>query len=82
MNKEKPIIFGTSMVRAIMNTKPGVWPAEPIDPELPFKSMTRRVIEPQPILIHKGDADTIDMWGWDYAKGQEEHWTKILSCSR
>jgi hypothetical protein len=40
----KPIIFSSSMVRAILNTKPGVWPAEPIDPSRPFKWMTRRVV--------------------------------------
>ena len=49
MNKEKPIIFSTPMVQAILNTKPGVWPAEAIDPAKPFKSMTRRVMKPQPI---------------------------------
>jgi len=35
------------MVKAILNTKPDVWPAEPIDPEKPFKSMTRRIIKPR-----------------------------------
>jgi hypothetical protein len=44
--KEKQIIFSGPMVMALFNTKPGVWPAEPIDPERPFKSMTRRVIKP------------------------------------
>jgi len=45
---EKPIIFTPDMVRAILNTKPGVWPPEPIDPGKPFKSQARRVIKPQP----------------------------------
>jgi hypothetical protein len=40
---EKPIIFGTPMVQALLNTKPGIWPAEPIDPAKPFKSQTRRI---------------------------------------
>ena len=46
--KEKPIIFSTPMVKALLNTKPNTWPAEPIDPKEPFKSMTRRVVIPQP----------------------------------
>jgi hypothetical protein len=45
--KEKPIIFSTPMVEAILNTKPGVWPPSAIDPQKPYKSMTRRVIKPQ-----------------------------------
>jgi hypothetical protein len=49
MKKEKPIIFGSPMIKAIDNTKPGVWPAEPIDPSLGFKSMTRRVV-PEKVL--------------------------------
>ena len=46
--KEHPILFSTLMVRALLNTKPNTWPAKPIDPEKPFKSMTRRLIKPQP----------------------------------
>ena len=46
--RQKPILFSTPMVQALLNTKPNVWPAEPIDPGKPFKSMTRRVIKPQP----------------------------------
>lgn len=44
----KPIIFSTSMVRALLNTKPYTWPAKPIDPEKPYKCMTRRLVKPQP----------------------------------
>jgi len=44
----KPIIFSTSGVQALLNTKPGTWPAEPIDPGRSCKSQTRRVIKPQP----------------------------------
>ena len=45
----KPILFSTPMVKALLNTKPNVWPAEPIDAARPFKSQTRRVIKPQPV---------------------------------
>jgi len=48
MTKEKPILFSTLMVTALLNTKPNTWPPKPIDPEKPFKSQTRRVIKPQP----------------------------------
>jgi hypothetical protein len=34
--KEKPILFSTPMAQALLNTKPGAWPAEPIDPDRPF----------------------------------------------
>jgi len=44
----KPIIFCTDMVKALLNTVPGVWPAEPIDASKPCKSQTRRVIKPIP----------------------------------
>jgi hypothetical protein len=47
MSKVKSIIFNTPMVQAILNTKPGVWPAEPIDPVRPYKCMTRQIIELQ-----------------------------------
>jgi hypothetical protein len=28
--KEKPVLFSTPMVQALLNTKPGTWPAEPL----------------------------------------------------
>lgn len=43
--KKRPILFRAEMVRPILNTKPGVWPAEPIDPKQPFKWQTRRTIK-------------------------------------
>jgi hypothetical protein len=46
--KEKPILFSRPMVQALLNTKPGTWPAEPIDPSSPYKWMTRRIVKPQP----------------------------------
>jgi hypothetical protein len=46
---EKPISMSANSVRAIQKTKPGVWPAESLDPYLGFfKWQTRRVVSPQP----------------------------------
>jgi hypothetical protein len=50
--KEKPILFSTPMVQALLNTKPGVWPAEPVDPDKPYKWMTRRIIK-EPVCTDK-----------------------------
>lgn len=47
--RELPIILCGEMVRAFRNCKPDVWPAEPIDPALPWKWQTRRVMKPQPL---------------------------------
>ena len=41
----KPILFSEPMVQALLNTKPGVYPAEPIDARKPCKSQTRRVMK-------------------------------------
>jgi hypothetical protein len=49
----KPILFNTPMVQALLNTKPDVWPAEPIDASKLFKWQTRRVIKPQPTKFAK-----------------------------
>lgn len=38
-----PILFQADMIRAVLNCKPNVWPAEPIDPSKPFKWQTRRI---------------------------------------
>lgn len=48
----KGISFLTPMVLALLNTKPGVWPAEPIDPNKPFKWQTRRIVKPQPTKLY------------------------------
>lgn len=52
--KEKGIPFNEEMVRAILNTKPGVWPAEAIDPSKPWKWQTRRLMKPQPAFEKDG----------------------------
>jgi hypothetical protein len=46
--KSHGILFKAPMVRALLNTRPNVWPPEPIDPALPCKGQTRRIIKPQP----------------------------------
>jgi hypothetical protein len=62
------------MARAISNMKPGVWPAEPINPSEPFKWQTRRVVKPQPpdttcqLIVEYGKLKEIwrgDCWVWD-----------------
>ena len=45
----KGILFKDEMVRAICNTLPDVWPAQPIDAGLPCKWQTRRRVNPQPM---------------------------------
>jgi len=54
---EHQILFKPDMIRAILNCKPNVWPAKPIDADEPFKWQTRRVIKPQPL----------DQW-YDYGR--------------
>lgn len=49
LTKPHGILFKAEMVRAILNTKPNVWPAEPIDGGKPFKWQTRRIMKPQPV---------------------------------
>ena len=52
----KPILFNTPMVQALLNTKPGIYPVEPIAPNRPCKSQTRRVMKPQP--KHRAEPDS------------------------
>lgn len=47
-DKSRGMLFSAPMVLSLLNTKPGVWPAEPIDPSKPFKSQTRRLLKEQP----------------------------------
>ena len=56
----KPILFSTPMAQALLNTKPGTWPAEPIDPEEPFKWQTRRVVKTQPEIDTRYEAAVIE----------------------
>jgi hypothetical protein len=58
------------MVQALLNTKPDVWPAEPIDASKPFKWQTRRVIKPQPANVapRKEDGCVISAYGKNMAR--------------
>jgi hypothetical protein len=60
--KEKPIVFSTPMVHALLNTRAGVWPAEPIDSGKPFKWQTRRVVKPQPDTDKEGTINIKGFW--------------------
>ena len=46
--REKGLILCEDLYWASLNQTPDVWPAVPIDASLPCKSVTRRVIVPQP----------------------------------
>ncbi len=71
-------LFKGEMVKAILNTKPDVWPAEPIDLERPFKWQTRRIVKPQPtndlkwggwMLDTTGDQSKVGSAMWDDVQG-------------
>ena len=63
---KKGILFKAPMVLALLNTKPNVWPAEPIDPAMPFKWQTRRLVKPQP--EYQGRESFGDSWKWSKGK--------------
>jgi hypothetical protein len=71
--KEHPVLFSTAMVEALLNTMPGTWPAEPVDPSKPFKWMTRMIVNPQPetccrLIVEHGKLKEIwrgDCMVWD-----------------
>jgi hypothetical protein len=50
------------MVQALLNTEPGTWPAEPIDPAKPYKYMTRRTVKPQPCTDKNGYVNIKGFW--------------------
>ncbi len=46
--KSTPLLFAGPMVRSLLNTKPGTYPCQPIDPSKPAKGVTRRVCKIPP----------------------------------
>ena len=62
----KGILFRAPMVLALLNTKPGVWPGQPVDPSKPFKWQTRRTVKPQP--EYQGRESFGDSWKWSKGK--------------
>lgn len=43
MEPEKPILFSSPMILALLNTRVGSWPQDPIDPGKQTKGVTRRL---------------------------------------
>lgn len=83
-DKSRGMLFSAPMVLALLNTKPGVWPAEPIDPSKPFKSQTRRIIKNVPHRDHFG-RDIMD-WGLSGIYEENGKWwldvqTEVDDCS-
>ena len=59
--------FADWCVRALLNVKPDVWPAEPIEASKPFKWQTRRVMKEQPPalashVVQDPDPNCRSMW--------------------
>jgi hypothetical protein len=68
------ILFSPLMVKTLLNTKPGVWPAEPLDPSRPYKWMTRRLIKPQPENSLELSVEAGKLW--DIRRGGLRGWYK------
>lgn len=69
--KERPILFSGPMVLPILNTKPGVWPPEPIDPSKPFKSQTRRMVK---LRDKSGTYSAFNQFGWPESMDAAGDW--------
>ena len=63
MGKDRPILWSTGMVDVIMNTQPDTEPAA-IDPEKPFKGVTRRIIGDTVGQRFTEAEHDGDMWGF------------------
>lgn len=55
---QQSMIFQAWGINGIRNCEPGVWPAVAIDPALPIKHQTRRIVKPQP------ETDSIEGKAW------------------
>ncbi len=65
--KDQGLLFKSSMVKALLNTKPLCWPPEPIDPKLPYKGVTRRHVDLS--TMHKAGKAL-----WKKSSGKERLW--------
>ncbi len=74
--KDHPIPYTAWSILGLLNCKPGVWPAEPVDPAKPFKFQTRRVANPQPERSRRKR----HQWRWVVRRGTQPggdgHWTQ------
>lgn len=71
--KPHGILFRPEMILALLNTKPDVWPAEPIDPANPFKWQTRRGMKPQPT----DDTAASGHWYWKDQAFDSHRWPDV-----
>jgi hypothetical protein len=65
--RARPILLSDRFVRAFLNTRPDVWPAEPIDPAKPFKLQTRRLVKLRPGTppsLYDAQGVPLDLTNW------------------
>ncbi len=80
MTNSKPSLFNTPTILALFNTKPGVWPAEPIDPIKLYKSQTRRldglshINELPDDWVLDGFDENSKAWHWHRKNSSTEGW--------
>lgn len=73
---EKGVLFQGEMVRALLNTKPGAWPAEPIDPEKPWKWQTRRLPDAKQMSAWEAHG-ALDDEGWPLYEDDQGDWHAV-----
>ncbi|HEU4343704.1 MAG TPA: hypothetical protein VFU31_19310 [Candidatus Binatia bacterium] len=71
------MLFTGQMITALLNAKPDVWSAEPIDPDKPFKWQTRRKMKEQPAVVSDSDASWRDAKHdlWVNSKQMADHFS-------
>jgi hypothetical protein len=65
----KGMILSAAEVRALLNTRPDVWPPEPIDPAKPYKGVTRRIVKPQPDRYFEVNEIPFYLYDVEFGKG-------------
>ena len=70
--KSKGLLFKAPLIKALLNTREGIWPAAPVDPALPFKWQTRRI---EGLEMVNGDPDAWELTGFD-DNSKAWHWRK------